>query len=564
MKLTTGISMLATRSVEKNLSKKILHANTSDKISNNSSVMQKSSASPSDPIFFQNSSNIAFNPDIRYNNTYGYSPLTNINYRNDLLIFAENNEVRKACGIITNETVVSQLKSNKYPLFPVINLSLIPEDKQEVAKAIQEYLDGVFYPKLFQYADFKKDGLWNTVNEFLKTGKLAYEIIYDNLKNPKNIIGLLPIDPSTLQKFKKDGFTYYVQRPIMDTGTTRIMHENQIILVEYNKYDYGYISYVDKLRRPFNIMRSMQTSKILWFACKSQVRLHVKLAMGDVSRTEAYQKLSQAKNDFSNSYVFDDTSGVVNFNGKPNTVGYREFFTAETAGSGAPEIEEINTNGPDLTEVDSLQYWEKYYWKETDIPYDRIDPNSSETWGFVDVAQVRKIELNFSKLIESNRVLIGEILLKPIIIQLTLQEIEIGIDLSLIDAIQIEWIAFNEYDKLGELELLNKKIEIVTNLVGFGEQEDVNGAVHKFIPISWAVENYLDYTPEQIISMDVARRKEQIKLGFGDGENIEPEEEEIVEDEFSEEEEPAQSGLDNDDSEFNFEDGDSVLGADEM
>lgn len=561
MKLTTGISMLATRNVEKGLSKKILLANTSDKITNNSKVMQKSIASPSDPIYFQNSSAITFNPDIRFNNTYGYSPLTSVNYRNDLLIFAENNEIRKACNIVTNECVVSQLKSNKYPVFPVINTTLIPEDKQEVAKAIQNYLDNVFYPKLYQFADLKKDGLWKLINEYLKTGKIAFEIIYDNIKNPKNIIGLLPIDPATLQKFKKDGFTYYVQRPIMDTGTTRIMHENQVVLIEYNEYDYGYISYVDKLRRPFNIMRSMQTSKILWFACKSQVRMHVKLAMGDVSRTEAFQKLSEAKNNFSNTYVFDEQQGVVNFNGKPNTNGYQEFFTAETAGSGAPEIEEVNTNGPDLTEVDSLQYWDKYYWKETDIPYDRIDPNSSETWGFIDVAQIRKIELNFSKLIESIRVVVGEVLLKPIIIQLTLQEIEIGIDLSLIDSIYLEWIAFNEYDKLGELELLNKKIEIATNLAGFGEQEDVNGTTHKFIPISWIVKNYLDYTPEQLESMERSRKEESIKLGFGDG-NVLPTEDDPVDDFGSDETNPTedeQSGLAHDDTDFSFDDT-SVLG----
>ena len=527
MKLTTGIAMLATRNVEKNVSKKILYANTADKLANNKSVLNKAEAVPNDPIYFQNSSNTVFNPDIRFNNTYGYSPLTNINYRNDLLVFAENQEIKKAVNIVSNECVTTQLKTNKYPVFPVINMTLIPEDKKNVAEKIQTYLDEVFYPKLWQFCDLKKNGLLEKIREYLVCGKLAFEILYDNLKNPKNIIGVIPIDPASLMKYKKDGLVYYVQRPIIDGTRERVLHENQVILIEWNPYDYGYVSYVDQLKRPFNIMRSMQTSKILWFAVKSQVRLHIKFNMGDVSRSEALNKLSTAKEKFANSFAFDDTTGQVKFNGRPNSIGYREFYTAETAASGSPEIEEVNTQGPDLTEVDSLQYWEKYYWKFTDIPYDRIDPNASDTWGFIDVTNLRKIELNFSKMIETIRDAMSEMFLKLITIQLTLQEIEIGIDLSLLDSIQINWVAFNEYDKLGELELLNKKIEICTNLAQFGEMEDANGTTRKAIPITWIMKNYLDFTPEQIESMEIARREENLSL---EGSEEEPASDESGED----------------------------------
>lgn len=551
MKLSTGLSMIAGRNVEKNISKKIMLANTSDKLANNSKILSKAEAVPNDPIYFQNSANTVFNPDIRFNNTYGYSPLTNINYRNDLLVFAENQEIKKAVNIVANECVTTQLKSNKYPVFPIINMSLVPEDKKDIADKIQKYLDQIFYPKLWQFADMKKKGLLEKIKEYLVCGKLAFEILYDNLKNPKEVIGIIPIDPASLMKFKKDGLVYYIQRPIIDGTRDRILHENQVILIEWNPYDYGYVSYVDQLRRPFNIMRSMQTSKILWFAVKSQVRMHIKFNMGDVSRTEALNKLSIAKEKFSNSFAFDDTSGEVKFNGKPNSSGYREFFTAETAGSGAPEIEEVNTQGPDLTEVDSLQYWEKYYWKFTDIPYDRIDPNASDTWGFIDVTNLRKIELNFSKMIESIRDAISELFLKLITIQLTLQEIEIGIDLGLLDSIQMDWVAFNEYDKLGELELLNKKIEICTNLAQFGEMEDANGVSRKAIPTRWIIENYLDFTPEQLQSMEVARKEENISLGFNpDGTP------KVIEGE----EENNENSMNKDSEEdFNFDD-ESVLG----
>lgn len=515
MLLTTGLANLANRDVEKNLSKKILLANTSERITG-----KKGTATPADPIYFTNSNKSMFNPDIRYRTNYGTSPITSIDMRNNLLLFSENSEVKKAIRIIRNEMIITNLKSHKYPVFPTINLTTIQEEKMETAEAIQNYLDDVFFPKLWLMLGFKRGGLKEKVTEYLQVGKLAWEIVYDSLTNPTEITNIIPIDPSTLQKFVQNDKIYFVQKAFMDTGE-RILHDNQVILIEFNKYEFGYISYADQLRRPFNIMRSMMTSKILWFAVKSQVRMHIKMNMGDIPRAEAIQRMTTAKNDYTNNFSFDDSTGRVLFNNEPDTTGYHEFFTAETAGSGQPEIDEISGTGPDLTEVDSLDFWEKYYWKMTDIPVDRIDPNSSETWSFTDVTAVKKTEINFSKLIEDNRETFAEIFLKPIIIQLTLLEAEIGGDLSLLDTIKMDWVAFNKYEKLAELEVVGKQVEIAQNLSTFGEAEDVNGKMRKTIPISWIVENYFDFTKEQLDSMEVSRRRENVKLGFApDGTEI--------------------------------------------
>ncbi len=543
MKLTTGINIIGGRNIEKTLSKKILLANTTDKVINKK-AQQKSVGSASDPVYFTNGNQgMVFNPDIRYRTTYAFSPLTSINYRNDLLLFSENNEIKKAVTVIANETVIMDTDSNKYPVYPKLNLTLIPEEKQDVAKAIDEYLNTIFFPKMYQFYNFKEDGLIEKVKEFVITGKLAFEIVYDNLKNPHDIIGIIDIDPSSLQKFKEGDYIYYVQRALSDNnGKQRILNENQVILIEWNKFDFGYLSYVDRLRMSFNIMRSMQTSKILWFAAKSQVRMHIKLAMGDVARTEAIQKLTESKNQYINHFTFGD-DGVVKFNDQPNNSGYREFFTAETAASGSPEIEEINTQGPDLTEVDSLQYWEKLFWKDTEIPYDRIDPNSTDSWGFTDVTALRKIEVNFGKFINSIRKIMNPIFIKPIIIQLTLKEAEIGVDLSLIDSIKMEWVAFNEYEKLAEIEIMQKKVDLATSISGFGELEDVNGIMRKAIPISWIMESYLTFNQEQLKSMEVSRKKENKMLGFPDETVLiedKPEEKETKEEVPAETEESAE------------------------
>ena len=179
MKLTSGINILGARNIEKTISKKILLANTTDKVEKK--ALKNAAGSASDPIYFTNGTNFLFNPDIRYRNTFAFSPLTNINYRNDLLLFSENNEVKKAVNIIANETVIIDAEVNKYPVFPKINFTQIPEDKQDIAKAIDEYLNQIFFPKLYQFYQLKEDGLIDVIKEFITTGKLCYELIYLNI-----------------------------------------------------------------------------------------------------------------------------------------------------------------------------------------------------------------------------------------------------------------------------------------------------------------------------------------------------------------------------------------------
>lgn len=515
MKFSTNLRTLYTRDIKSEISKKILLANSSDK----RNTKDIGVGVPADPIFFTNNklgalTNSRFSADIRYRNNYNQSPLNNIYHRNSLFVFAENNEIKKALKVIQNEICIADTKAKKYSMYPMINLTQIPDDKQNTGKAIQEYLDNVFYPKLMQLLGWKHNSKFKEViSEFLITGKLCYEIVYDNLNKPTEIVNIIPLDPSELYKVKVDDYIYYIQRP-MDGTKERILHENQIVLVEYNPNEFGYVSYVEKLKRAFNIMRGMQTAKIMWFAVKSQVRMHIKLNMGDVSRVEAKNRLQEAKNDFINNFDFDADSGELYYNNQPVIESYSQIFTAETVNSGAPEIEEINTQGPDLTEIDSLQYWEKLFWKETEIPYDRIDPSNMDTWSFVDTTALRKTETNFARFIEDIREYLAEILLKPIIIQLTLKEVEIGVDLSLLDSINIEWLGINSYDKLQEMEVLQKKIEMCSSFISFGSQSDASGFERQAIPLEYIMQTYLDFTPEQLKRMKEIQRRTDIELGF--------------------------------------------------
>jgi hypothetical protein len=126
MKLSQGIQTLSVRNIESSLSKKILLANTSDKLNTKNLGV----AQPTSPIYMQNNSlsritNGRFSADIRYRNNYAQTALNSVYHRNNLLLFAENNEIKRALTAICNELIIADMKENKYFLYPQINLTQI-------------------------------------------------------------------------------------------------------------------------------------------------------------------------------------------------------------------------------------------------------------------------------------------------------------------------------------------------------------------------------------------------------------------------------------------------------
>lgn len=497
------------REIMQSISKRLLHINS---VNESKGVTQSSN-----PLFLKNTNKQMHNPDIRYQSVYRNDALSNIHFRNSLLLFSENKEIKKAIKIYINEILVTNLKTKKYPVYPVVNTTLLSEDKLELANTMQQYLDEVFYPKVWRWLGFHiKDGLKEKLEEYIKCGKLAFEIVYDNIKKPKDIVNIYPIDPSYLQKYRSDYQTWYIYRDNNHNGTEKILHESQIILIEYNKYDFGYMSMVDSVRRSFNIMRGMQTSKVGWFAAKSQVRIHINMAMGDMPRAKAEQEIYNQKSELMTTCEFDSINGVVYFNGENSPQSYVEYITAETTNSGKPEIEEIIGTGVDLSETDSLTFWQKQYWSDWEIPYDRVDPSSVETWGFGEPSQLKKSEVNFSKNCLDIKEDFAEIFKQIIITQFTLKEAEIGVDLSLLDSIEINWVTFNEYEAPAELEMLSKRIDVAKQIIDFGQAEDADGRMRNIITPEWVMHNYLSdiFTPDQIKSLKKYSLLSDKRLGY--------------------------------------------------
>ena len=224
--------------------------------------------------------NYIANIDIRYSkfNRETYNMFDELRKRNFLIQFSKNPEIEDIVDTLTEEVIVKD-PNEKFVASPIFNdLAVRDTVKKEVIDYINDYLVRA-YPRIYKMLNFKKDGAEKKLKEFLIEGRKAWEIIYDNLEKPKTIIGILPIDPLTLTPtWDEQGQLWYIQEPKFGlSAEKRLLHDSQIIYLEWDD-EYGRMSYVERLIRPFNIFRVMERSKIFWYVTRSQARTHFKIS----------------------------------------------------------------------------------------------------------------------------------------------------------------------------------------------------------------------------------------------------------------------------------------------
>ena len=446
------------------------------------------------------------NIDIRYSkyNQEQYNLFDELRKRNFLIQFAHNPEIEDILDTLCDEVIVND-PNEKYFAKAVFNDYEVPDVKEELIEYIQNFISKA-YPKFYKMHNFKNDGAKRKLKEFLTEGRKAWEIIYDNPEKPKQILGIIPIDPLTLTRtWDENGQLWYVQEPKFGISTEkRLLHDSQVIYIEWDE-EYGQMSYVERLIRPFNIFRTMERSKIFWYVTRSQQRTQFTIPTAGKSRQRAAQTLASAMERYSDDIDFLDVTGEISMNGQPQIMASREFWMAETD-SGSPKIENVDGGGIDLNETQSLGYFENRLNKLSKIPMDRLDPTSSEAWN-LDPTSQRRQEIKFSNFVDSIRVKFGITMLKPLLIQLTLDKPELLHDDQILDAIVLEWVRNNVFDELAQYEIDQKRVEHIKTMQEAFEVEDQDGRTKTFFPRKWLIKKYFKLSPEEIKEIETEKKK---------------------------------------------------------
>ena len=399
--------------------------------------------------------------------------------RDFLRRFAMNGEIEHILEVIADETII--FDDNNYFAYP--NTKVLKSVlKQEKAKVIIDDLNEA-YKKIYYSFGFNNghDG-WHYLKKLLIDGFLAFEIIYDenDKGDAENVIGFKELDPVSLEpelKQDSEGNDYKVWIQYRgDSERQRELLEANVIYMSWTRTNFiSRLSYVERLVRSFNMLRTLENSRIIWNVINSQYRMRIIVPIGTQSEAKARTRLAELRGMYKEDITIADESGEVTINGQPNFSFAKTYILPSKDGT-QTDIDSFKPEGYNMNDVDSLKYFWLRFIVESKVPESRFSASSQgggdgggggagAEWGPGSDSIARE-EIRFSYFINRIRSIFKELLLKPTWYQFILKHPEFKEDMNLKGAIGLLFVEENLFTIAKERSVASAGASLISTLQG--------------------------------------------------------------------------------------------------
>jgi hypothetical protein len=466
--------------------------------------MRKSANNASD----EESIYLASGYDVNYsrNKLIGFFQKDYLAQRETLNRMAGHREISKFLEIITDEAIVYDDR-NFFAGPDIEPLQDLAEDiREEVKEALIDNFNFI-YTNVF---DFKESTVgWRFFKQFLIDGLLAFELVYNKANN--RIIKAIPLDPAYLVpsysmvdgKVTRIWVLYpndeQLRRELPDTHVVYISHAKSMTSSE--------ISYSQTLIRSFNIYRTIENTSIIWTIMNSSYRMKTIVPVAG-GRAKNEEQIGQIIAKFREEIIVDDDSGEVFVDGRPSLNLFRNYALASKNGQ-STTIETMKFEGYDMSNSDTLKYWRDKLWEDSQIPFVRLQRDSSAVYG-ENVEGFQRDELRFGKFINRLRSDFQEILSKALWLQMCLDYPMLAEDEYFKSKISIKFNSENRFEELRQRIKLKSSLEDVQALLQLQQPED------SYLDFELVLETYGEFSPEFLAKnkeIKKAKEKEKEKEG---------------------------------------------------
>lgn len=394
--------------------------------------------------------------------------------------YSIKDEIRDFVSTLCDESIIYSNKDFCNPK----NIST--DYSSDIRDKYQEYFEKIYN----RYGFSDSLSAWNLMRDFLIDGYIAMEIVWDDKK--KNIIHFNRLRPETLvPSFEPSIGHLWIQFP-EDPQLRRIFLDSQIVFISYStQNDYSETSYVEGLIKPYNQLKILQQTKIMFNIINATVYQKFTIPVKGLSRQKAEEQIGQLIHDYSEEVEFDESLGTLSINGSKHLAYNKQIWFPEGDG-GTPNMELVSPQGHNLNEDDMLKWFYNILKRASKIPVARFEGESGGGNVFTDAAEMTRDEakfLNFTNRIRAN---FKELIVKPLKLQMMVEFPELKDDEVFLNQIDVDFVSnqlFEEYKKLGNM---SKKIEILGSYTGIQKGDGT-----PYFHIDYLVDNVLKLTSEE-------------------------------------------------------------------
>lgn len=337
---------------------------------------------------------------------------------------------------------------------------------------------------------------WQYFYQWLIEGHLAFEIIYDDLNKPTEIIGFKELDPSTLYpEMKKDmsgGLVLQWAQRDPTSKQTRHLSDSQIIYISYsNHMRTKRVSFVERLIRSFNMLRIIEHSKVIWHTMHAPIRLVTTVPIGTKSMQKAKEDVREFTNTLKEDIYFDGDSGELKVDGKPNILFYKNYVVPVNDQNQQVKIEPLEYTGPNLSGSELLKYFHEKLKQDSKIPGSRFAEGGGTFT--MNSEGISREEIRYNKFIQRLRSAFKELITKPLYLQMCLDMKELKTDPKFANAIGVNWYNDNVFEEIKDQDLINKRLATLNALKAV--QDDEGKA---YFSTEFLIREYLKMSDEDI------------------------------------------------------------------
>jgi len=436
--------------------------------------------------------------------------------RNELRRFAMQDEIEDILDIITDETICY----NENGLFCELlyNNTLLTDD-------LNDEINDIFNQIYSCFGFWDQNMAWGYFRKFLIEGFLAFEIIYDgdqeHRETQKNIIkfkelevlSLVPaVDHSTGEKI-------WIQYP-NDPAKQRVLYDSQIIYISYAQFDSASrISYVERLSRSFNLLRIMESTRIMWAVTNSSFKTTFTIPVEN-HQNRGKQTLAETMHSYREVIDFNNESGEIMVNGRPMLPFNKEYWFPSVNGE-SPQVQTLGGDGPDLSDTEAMNYFKQKLWQASKIPFTRFDHMQGRGQYVLSTESMMREELKFRNFINRLRSIYKELIVKPVYIQLCLKHKEFATDVQFRNSLTLSFISDNVFTEMREIEVIQKKTDFIGMLMQNIAETDADGNQVPYFDLDFLVSRFSGMTQEDLDANAKMKEKKQLEKDGYKPEDIE-------------------------------------------
>lgn len=428
------------------------------------------------------------------------------NKRNELRRLAMQDEIEEILDIVTDETICY----NENGLFCELqyNQTLLTD---ELNVEIHEIFNHIY--ACFGFWD--QNMAWGYFRKFLIEGFLAFEIIYDGdqdkRETQKNIIKFKELDVLSLVPAvdQQTGEKIWIQYP-NDPARQRVLYDSQIIYISYAQFDSASrVSYIERLSRSFNLMRIMESTRIMWAVTNSSFKTTFTIPVEN-HQNRGKQSLAEVMHSYKEVIDFNNESGEITVNGRPMLPFNKEYWFPSVNGE-SPQIQTLGGDGPDLSDTETLNYFKHKLYQASKIPFTRFDNQQGRGIYTLNAESIMREEVKFNNFINRLRSIYKELLIKPIYIQLCLKHKEFVSDVQFKNSLTLNFVSDNVFTEMREVEIIQKKSDFIGSLMQTFMTMDSEGNEIPYFDIDFLVMRFSGLTQEDINMNQRMKDKKKLK-----------------------------------------------------